>query len=260
MKLFPKLPITIARDIAAQAARAPISDLAAAGAVEHEAAIFSPVGGARAHPRDIAQLRDELRAVAVANRYPIDATEAERVAFDAEAARQLTSHMNISASEAADTRVWAFLACVAVPDIVRWRFPGGPAGTSEDRFVGTARRLRNTFARLWWRSHLLSIEDGAEDPLGRLGEDELVQITERTGLAGSPRVATQLADSFFEAVDRYPRVSRSILMREAMKRIRRLAAFTEFEALADEALVTLIDEVFEASARTIPRARPKVIS
>jgi hypothetical protein len=158
--------------------------------------------------------------------------------------------MDISANEAADPRLWAFLACVVAPDIVRWRFPGGAAGTSEERFLGTARGLRNTFGRLWWRSHVLSPgPDGADDPLGRLGEDELVQITERPNLAGSRRLASQLADSFLEANVRYPSISRSNLMRDSMKRIRRLAAFVDFDALDDDGLVDLIDDVFETSAR-----------
>jgi hypothetical protein len=123
------------------------------------------------------------------------------------------------------------------------------AGTSEERFIGKARGLRNTFGRLWWRSHLLRTPEGGVDPLGRLGEDELVQITERTNIAGSWRLSSQVADSFLEAVDRYPRTSRSLLMRDAMKRIRRLAAFVEFDALDDDELMSLVDDVLEASAR-----------
>ena len=257
MKLFPKLPLTVAHEMAVEAALASIRDLAAASAVDHPAMLYSPVGGVRAHEADVAQVRDELRVAARANRYPLDATETDRVAFDAQAARLLTAHMDISANEAADPRLWAFLACVVVPDIVRWRFPGnGAMGTSEERFIGKARGLRNTFGRLWWRSRLLRMPDGADDPLERLGEDELVQITERTSIAGSPRLATQLADSFLEAVDRYPRVSRSVLMRDAMKRIRRLAAFTEFDALDDDSLRDLVDDVLETSARSVRPASP----
>ncbi len=39
-------------------------------------------------------------------------------------------------------------------------------------------------------------------------------------------------------------------MRDAMKRIRRLAAFTEFDVLEDDELFDLVDDVFEMSART----------
>lgn len=235
------------------------------GGVDHRALdlCFAPLESldvcppvSRDHERrePLADLIFEVRrATAHANRYPLAATEGDRVTFDAQAARILTRKMDISANEAADPRLWAFLACVVVPDIVRWRFPGGASGTSEERFVGKSRGLRNTLGRLWWRSHLLRTPDGAEDPLGRLGEDELVQITERTSIAGSPRLATQLADSFLEAVDRYPRVSRSILMRDAMKRIRRLAAFVEFDVLEDDGLFDLVDGVFEASAAERPQ-------
>lgn len=250
MKLYPKLPVAVAHEIALSAALTPIRNLEAGSAVDHPAAVYSPIGGTRARNSDLTDLQAALRACARDNGYPAAPTEGARVTFDAGAARLLTVLMDISANEAADPRLWAFLACIVMPDLVRWRFPGGPSGTSSERFIGEARGLRNTFGRLWWRSHLLRVADGGRDPLGLLGEDELVQITERPSVAGSPRLASQLADTFLEATDRYPTVSRSVLMRDAMKRIRRLDSFVDFDALEDEVLVELVDDVFESSART----------
>ena len=250
MRLYPKLPLAVAHEIATMAALAPIRSLEAGSAVDHPAAVYAPVGGARVHERDLEELQAGLRRCARDNGFPVEPSERARVAFDASAARLLTGLMDISADEAADPRLWAFVSCVIVPELVRWRFPGGPSGTSAERYLGQARGVRNTFGRLWWRSHLLRLQDGATDPLGLLGEDELVQITERTTVAGSPRLAIQLADSFLEATDRYPAVSRSVLMRDAMKRIRRLDSFVDFDALETEVLVELIDDVFETSART----------
>jgi hypothetical protein len=218
--------------------------------LDHPAVLYSPVGGTRAIESDMAALGDSIREAARAFGYPHMAPESDRVGFDARVSRLLATQMEISATEAADPRLWAFMACCVAPDVVRWRFPGGEAGTSEERFIGKARGLRNTFGRLWWRSHVLPIgPDGASDPIGRLGEDELVQITERPSLAGSSRLASQLADSFLEANLRYPSLSRSILMRDSMKRIRRLAAFVDFDALEDDGLIDVVDDVFENSAR-----------
>src|SRR5690606_7653755 len=112
--------------------------------------------------------------------------------------RLLVEQMEISANEATQVEMWAFLGCVLLPDVVRWRFPGR-AATPDERFIGGARGLRNTFGRLWWRAYLLEArrgEDGLLDPLVALNEDEMVQITERPGLSGYPATASALAHAF----------------------------------------------------------------
>lgn len=88
MRLFPKLPIAVAREIASASATASIRDLAAASAVDHPAALYAAVGGARARPQEVEELRVGLRVAAGDAGYPLlGTTEAERVAFDAAAAR-----------------------------------------------------------------------------------------------------------------------------------------------------------------------------
>jgi len=95
--------------------------------------------------------------------------------------------MEIVPADAAEPGVWAFLCCVAVPDLACWRFPG----RTRERLLGGP---RNALRRLWWRAYVL--DRGSREGLsGRLGEDETVQIMERPTLAGNPRVATTLADA-----------------------------------------------------------------
>ncbi len=53
--------------------------------------------------------------------------------------------------EAADRRLWDYLAVVAFPEYVRWRW-GGKETTPRARFVGE--QNKNAFGRLWWGAEL----------------------------------------------------------------------------------------------------------
>jgi hypothetical protein len=174
-----------------------------------------------------------------------------RAAFDCEAAALLLDGLNINASEASRAGVWEFLCCVLMPHVVRWRFPGDEAAsadgsTVQQRFLSGR---RNTFERLWWRAHLLRDPDpGAPERdrlLHQLGEDEVVQIMERPNLDGRPGLARQTATEFLSAARSHKRVRRRDLIRDAQKRLRRLAAFVEFDALTDGELADAVRAVFE---------------
>ena len=58
----------------------------------------------------------------------------------------LHERMDISPAEASSQGVWAFVACVMLPDVVRWRFPGGEATTLE-RFLGGPHRSAHSTGR-----------------------------------------------------------------------------------------------------------------
>jgi len=160
--------------------------------------------------------------------------------------------MGISPNEAANLGIWTHLTCVLLPDIVRWRF--FDEKTSEERFIGSARGLRrNTFGRLWWRAYLLYEPTNPKDPFSLLnyfGEDDLVQITERPSLAGSPALIKQILLSFLTATTalKLSGTDKNIkdrrLLRDVVKRIRRLLPIIVFEALDQNTLKNLIDELF----------------
>ena len=142
------------------------------------------------------------------------------------------------------------MACVLLPDIVRWRFPGGEKGqTGEERFSWKSRGVRNTFSRVWWRACILR-QPQTENPfelLYQLGEDELVQIMERPAIAGSPILARQICRSFIDISNTATGISRSDLLRDAMKRLRRLLTMVSFDALDEEVLRALVDGIFAES-------------
>lgn len=252
-RLFPKLPTGVSADLVGRLARLDAHDAFLVSAVSHPSAIYAPVGGNRVQRENLEVLQSDLRRAATGSGYPSSSTEEQRRSFDATSASILFAEMDISAGEAADPRLWSFMACVLVPDIVRWRFPGGPEGTPAERFMGGARGTRNTIGRTWWRAHLLGTAESVEatDYLTKLGEDELVQLTERPGIAGSPRLARQLCGSFLQASGRHPEITRSDLMRDAMKRVRRLASIVSFDGMTASSLDALINETFAAATRAL---------
>ncbi len=80
---------------------------------------------------------------------------------DAWLAPRVHATVRLTRREAADMRIWSYLAAVALPDYVRWRWrePGERKGpVAIDRFVGGSEA--NAFARLWLAAELT--RDGAD--------------------------------------------------------------------------------------------------
>ncbi|MFC9096945.1 DUF6339 family protein [Streptomyces sp. NPDC057072] len=75
---------------------------------------------------------------------------------DAWLAPRLHATVRMTRSEAADPRLWAFLAMVVAPDYVIWRHRStgrrGDGAAQPTRFVG--RKDLHAFARLWWAAEL----------------------------------------------------------------------------------------------------------
>ena len=81
----------------------------------------------------------------------------ERTAADAWLAPRLHATLRMTRAEAADSRLWNFLALVVAPDYVVWRHRGshasdGPGAAATSRFVGL--HYTQTFARLWWAAEV----------------------------------------------------------------------------------------------------------
>lgn len=93
--------------------------------------------------------------------------ERERTGADAWLAPRLHATLRITRGEAADPRLWDFLAMRLAPDYVQWRHrpkpahSGTPASVAAPRYSGTFHK--QAFSRLWWTAELF--RDGADyDP------------------------------------------------------------------------------------------------
>jgi hypothetical protein len=253
--LYPRLPMRIAQELAEDRAnRSPAELRSPNGELDHPAVWYAPTGGNRVDEKTLREIQHLVRDCADRLEYPAPVDDLQRHRFDAECAVILYENMGIGPAEAAQLGVWAFMTCIMLPDIVRWRFPGEAEKTPIERFIGSARGLRrNTFGRLWWRAYLLCLPD-AEKPyelLSRLSEDDLVQITERPSLAGSSALVRQVCISFLQTVELDSQMPRRELIRDAVKRVRRLLPMISFDMLDRSQLQDMIDEIFLNSAAAL---------
>ena len=151
--------------------------------------------------------------------------------------------MDVVPADAASSGVWAFVSLVVLPDVAAWRFDS----RVESRLLGT---YRNVFRRLWWRAETIGV-DLIDVPDG-LGEDELVNIMERTNLAANPRNATMLARLVVER-GTLLRVARSELMRDLSKRLLRQQAVVNIDVLKDQQVQDLLERCLAESASALAR-------
>jgi hypothetical protein len=246
MILYPQLPRAVAEHLTEQRRKLTIAEAADKWSWDHPDAFFTATGGSPATKDGLIKLRERILGIAKHFGYPSPGREQE---FDKPAAASLHSLMKLSPAEAAKSGVWEFVSCVLLCDIVRWRFPGDAAGSPPERFLASR---RNTFQRLWWRGFVLHDDDATDayHLLYALGEDEAVQIMERPFLAGSRALSRTVARELLSAAQRHPNISRRTLIREAQKRMRRLAAFTSFEAIEEELLTPFVRSIFEQVVAT----------
>lgn len=174
--------------------------------------------------------------------------------WDADVGLWLVEQAAIPLSEARSAEVWSFLCLCVLPDVVAWRWRMDPKlmmsdlkNRQLDRFHGGA---RNTFQRLWLRTHvLLNPED--TDPvrlIRRMPEDALVQVFERPHLSASPVVARTIVEVGVEMHDCVPSSEREDLHRQAVKLLRARAAVRVLEILSPEALRAVVIKAYHDAA------------
>lgn len=249
--LYPRLPLAIAEKLAYERCFQSTRELVKLSNVRHESATIAPVGGNRADEGFLHEIQKQMRDCARGAGYPNLRNEESFRKFDLDCARLIHDSLCLHPSEASHIEMWAFMSCVLVPDLVRWRFPG--ESTSVERFIGSDRGLRrNTFGRLWWRAYLLNKPLEAEPYilLNELVEDDLVQVTERNSMAANKLFLTTFCTLFIEALHQY-KVPRRLLMRESSKRARRLLSLISFEGLDTANIRAVLEKVFADTAKSL---------
>ena len=198
---------------------------------------YSPTGGNRITDQELRDLRTAVVELAISYGMPSPTSNFQE--FEGRAARLIRDMLPMTPHDFASEEAWSYITCCWLLDVAVWRF-GHDADTR--RFIGDVNR--NTFRRMWWRADVLG--DGIDQTL--LGEDELVNITERPTVAADRRLARAVAREFLARVDRGEADSRMLLMREAMKRLLRLTPFVSFAAFDEPHIQVLMEEIFNAAA------------
>jgi hypothetical protein len=248
MLVYPRLDDATASSLLLEYSGKEPAELIRCSGLSHPRSHWYATGAERASEDVLAEIRTSLRELASAQGYPKRprARDTSYIRFDQLAGGVLHRGMAIVTADAADEGVWSFLSLVVAPDVAFWRWPNTGMRDDYERILG---RPRNVFRRLWWRAEVLG--SAADDPNASLREDEAVAIMERPTFGGDRRLARSIAVAHLDWVKRNPRLSRTELLRDAMKRFRRLTPFVALGALPDDELRDLIDGVFLASCRAM---------
>ncbi len=142
--LYPKIHRAYAEKLIEERSNQDIAELSQISDASHPLAFYSPTGGNRI-PSDILEsLQKSIKDCAEKHGYPNLVNDEMSRSFDIECGIICFEKMYLHPSEASDVEVWAFMTCVLLPDVVRWRFPGDK--TAAERFIGSDRGLRR---KLW---------------------------------------------------------------------------------------------------------------
>jgi len=243
---YPRLPRDVAESLLDEQRELSPRHLAGIAGTSHPRQEWHPTIPARVTEEDLRQLRNDVVATAAGHGYPVHLPRGGHTAFDQQLAVHLYERMGIVPAEAAAGGIWSFLATVLLPDVAAWRYPD----RHRDRFIGSDLMIgssnRHVFGRLWARVCIL----GAQTSSG-LGEDNVVNLFERPTFGGYPRLAHAIGEAHIRTVTVDGIVQSQQLMRDAMKRLRRLAVVISFGALDDHQLRELLEEVFATSAAAL---------
>lgn len=186
--------------------------------------------------RQLEAVRNSLKLAT--KEFPATLRAAEVAAWDAAAGRALYEHMKITPADASHIDTWSFVTLVLLPDFAIWRYPA----RQKNRLVGTH---RNVFRRVWWRHHVLgnlSIPEGGRP----LGEDELVNIFERSRMARDHRLARVLA----EEIIAFKGSARSVFARQLTLNVRALTGSLLLDICSENTLKEIVGEVSKQLAKS----------
>ena len=244
---YPRLPDGAAAELLVELTGLDHSDLVERSSLEHRATSFYPTRTAEVTTARLEELQAAVRNLATTCGYPASGGKGSPALreFDQRCCRLLFEGMGIVVADAADDGVWSFISLVLLPDVALWRFPNQHAREDYERLLG---RPRHVFRRLWWRAHNVGSDLGSQ-----LLEDEAVGILERSAIGGNPAVARAIATEHLRRTATDLPVQRTELLRDAMKRIRRLAAIVSLSGLRPDELSAVVAETFDASVAALSR-------
>ena len=208
---------------------------------EHASLVsFAASGGARGEKFAV-EMAIALRQLGRDAGFPKASGQADRAAFDQEAAIFLGESPALRTGEALRDDVWAFLATIMLPDLVTWRFPEKAA----HRFEGG---VRNAFQRLWMRGMVLDRGGGHEDRwllVRSLTEDAMVQIFERPSIGGNRPLARAVAEAWLATSEEIGRGAMEPVMRRASKILRLKNEIVDLASLPNAELDDVATEIFK---------------
>ena len=241
---YPWLPTADASALLADYSAMTVEKIAEGVEISLENVAWYPTGPAAQRVRAEALIDFRAEAVRLARRHGYPKSGSRGVAFDRDVVAVIPDLLPMLPAEAAVDSVWNFLSLRVAPDVALWRWPNPKNDPLYERIIG---RPRNVFRRLWWRSYIFGT--GIGSAALKLHEDEAVAIMERTLIGGNRRLSRCIAETHMARFEK--REKRTEVLRDAMKRVRRLHGFLVFEALTSDELRAVVGALFDETERSL---------
>ena len=245
---FPRLPKLAARQLLEEFSVFTVPELRHRAEVNLETSFFYPSAPTGQHVSTgvLEELQVKIRGIATDNGYPSDLSQKDprKTKFDRDVVAQILDIAPLIPAEASVEDVWSFISLVLLPDVAFWRWPNSKRKEDYERILGYP---RNVFRRLWWRAYILG--SGPDAVSNKIYEDEAVAILERSLIGGNRQVARIIAETHIKQFA--GEKQRTNVMRDAMKRIRRLHAFVSFHSIHEAEIRQLVEQAFSDAAASL---------
>jgi hypothetical protein len=240
---YPRLPLAVANALLEEQRDLSVESLGHGVLTSHLKQEWHPTVPTRVTQDALSMLRSVVLDISYAHGFPQPQPRGSSAGFDQQLAVYLNEKMNLVPAEAAVGGIWSFISLVLLPDVAAWRYPD----RNQQRFIGSDVMIgssnRHVFGRLWARAYVFG-----PDLLPRLIEDNFEGIFGRPVFGGNIRVARAIAATMVRVLAERRVKNSQDLLRDAMKRLRRLAYTVSFNGLDGDELRDLLYEVFTASA------------
>ncbi|OYO06751.1 hypothetical protein B0O41_0309 [Propionibacteriaceae bacterium ES.041] len=200
--VYPRLPTSVARRIATDIIDSQLTPESAQDlvALSHPRAAPIATGGTPVTGKHLAQVREHvLQSINGIGR------RASSLDIDLALGEALHTTLQCSRADSGSDGVWNFLTLVLLPDVALRRFPNPKMA----RLVGAG--PRSVLRRTWLRHDVLG--DLLSAGSGRLQEDELVGLTERTSMLRNRALVRAVAKEALRREDRTTEWSREFFKR-----------------------------------------------
>ena len=184
----------------------------------------------------------------------------DKAVWDRTLGASLFTNLRIPLAQIGDPGVWTYLTLFVFWDFPTWRFPKKeekdepdlvdtePTKSNKKPFLRSSGGPRNVLRKCWDRAFVLGPDlglDGHPATVQSLGEDELVNIFERTTIGNNRVLAEAIVDTIFRK--RPIRKERMDIVRKFTKAVLRKTPTTHFASMGKK-LPTALSDIFDSVA------------
>jgi hypothetical protein len=218
--------------------------------------------GALIKPSDLMNLRERVISDLINAGFTVGkklSTE-DKAVWDRTLGASLFTNLRIPLAQIGDPGVWTYLTLFVFWEFPTWRFPKKeekdepdlvdtePTKSNKKPYLRSSGGPRNVLRKCWDRAFVLGPDlglDGHPATVQSLGEDELVNIFERTTIGNNRVLAEAIVDTIFRK--RPIRKERMDIVRKFTKAVLRKTPTTHFASMGKK-LPAALSDIFDSVA------------